>query len=137
MPKTEMVAPTFQELTASDATQEGNIALQFKADDGNLYRVEIAKAIVGATVLNIIGQLNKLRPATLEDDRRQSDRIMSLHLTALRPMLTAKGELGLAMVLEESLEVGLQLKRDAIPVLKNVLDQLYDLTAPPTGASEH
>ncbi len=65
------------------------------------------------------------------------DPLQSLQLTAFRPMLTPKGEPGLAMVLAGDLEVGLRLKREAIPGLKNVLDQLENLTSPPNGAQKH
>ncbi len=137
MAETENQAPTFLRLTAADLTDDGDIALQFLAKDKQLYRVEIAKRIIGAVVTTAIGLLNKTEIATLDTTRRQSDPLMSLRLTALRPMLTPEGAPSLALVLENALEVGLELKREAIPALKSVLDELENLTSPPSDAQKH
>ncbi len=137
MSETENQAPAFLRLTARDLTDDGNIALQFLAKDDQFYRVEIAKPIIGAVVLTIIGLLNKTQPATLDNTRRQSDRLMSLQLIAFRAMVTPKGGPGLAMVLANALEVGLELKREAIPALKSELDKLENLTLPPNDAQKH
>ncbi len=137
MADTEIQAPAFVQLLASDLTDNGNVVLQFLGEDDQRYRVEIAKRIVGAVVMNVIGQKNKSRPAMLDDARRQSDPLMSLRLRALRPMLTSEGKPSLAMVLAGGLEVGLELEREAIPALKNTLDKLEDLTAPPSDAPKH
>ncbi len=82
MSETENQAPAFLRLTARDLTNDGNIALQFLAKDDQLYRVEISKPIIGAVVMTIIGLLNKTQIATLDMNRRKSDPIMSLPLTA-------------------------------------------------------
>ncbi len=137
MVETEYQAPTFIELTAADLTKDGDIALQFLAKDNQLYRVEIAKGIIGTMVTTTIGLLNKTQLATLDTTRRESDPMMSLRLTGLRPMITPQGSPALALVLENALEVGLELKREAIPALNSVLDQLYNLTAPPNDAQKH
>jgi hypothetical protein len=137
MAEPENQAPVFLRLTAEGLTDDGNIVLQFLAKDDQLYRVEIAKPIIGAVVLNIIGLLNKTQLATLDTTRRRSDPLMSLQLTAFRAMVTPKGAPGLAMVLANALEVGIELKREAIPVLKSVLDQLENLTSPPNDAQKH
>ena len=115
MAETEFRAPAFTKLTSADLADDGNIALQFLDKDDRLYGVEIAKPIIGAVVLTIIGLLNKTQVATLDTTRRESDQITSLQLTAFRPMLTPKGEPGLAMVLEGALEVGLQMKSELVP----------------------
>ena len=137
MANTEIQAPAFVKLLASDLTDDGNIVLQFLGEDDRRYRVEIAKPIIGAVIANAVGQLNKTKPAALDDARRESDPLMCLRMTGLRPMLTPEGGPGLAMVLEGALEVGLELKREAIPALKNTLDKLEDLTAPPSDAPKH
>ena len=137
MAETQFEAPAFIKLTASALTDSGNIVLQFSTEDDKLYRIEIAKPIVGAFIATVIGQFNKTQLATLDTTRRQSDPIMSLRLTAFRPMLTPQGGPGLAMVLENALEVGLELKREAIPSLKNELDKLENLTAPPNDTKKH
>ncbi len=137
MAEPENQAPAFLRLTAGDLTDDGNITLRFLAKDDQLYRVEIAKPIISAVVITIIGLLNRAQLATLDTTRRMGDPLQSLQLTAFRPMLTPKGEPGLAMVLAGDLEVGLRLKREAIPALKNVLDQLENLTSPPNGAQKH
>ena len=137
MAETEFRAPAFTNLTAADLTDDGNIALQFLDKDGRLYGVEIAKRLIGAVVLTIIGLQNKTQVAALDTTRRESDPITSLQLTVFRPSLTPKGEPGLAMVLEGALEVNLQMKRDTIPALKSVLDQLENLTSPPNDAQKH
>ena len=137
MVEPENQAPAFLRLTAGDLTDDGNIALQFLAKDDQLYRIEIAKPIIGAVVTTIIGLLNETQPAMLDTTRRQSDPLQSLQLTGLRPMVTAEGEPSLAMVLAGGLEVGLRLKREAIPALKTVLDQLEGLTSPPSDAPKH
>ncbi len=137
MVETEYQAPTFIELTAADLTKDGDIALQFLAKDNQLYRVEIAKGIIGAMVTTTIGLLNKTQLAVLDTTRRESDPLMSLRMTGLRPMMTTQGAPALALVLENAMEVGLELKRGAIPALKNVLDQLENLTSPPTDEKKH
>ncbi len=137
MVEPENQAPAFLRLTAGDLTDDGNIALRFLAKDDQLYRVEIAKPIISAVVITIIGLLNRAQLATLDTTRRMGDPLQSLQLTAFRPMLTPKGEPGLAMVLAGDLEVGLRLKREAVPALKNVLDQLENLTSPPNDVQKH
>jgi len=134
---TEFTAPVFRDVTAVDTTMAGNIVLQFRSHDEKSFRIEIAKRIIGTTIMMILGALKETRPATLDTDRRHSDEIKSLRLTALRPMLTPAGAPGLALVLQNHLEVSLELKREAIPALKNVLDQLDTLTAPGKGGPEH
>ena len=136
MSETENQAPAFLRLTARDLTDDGNIALQFLAKDDQFYSIEITKPIIGAVVLTIIGLLNKTQPATLDTTRRQGDPLQSLQLIGFRSMVTAKGKPALAMVLANALEVGLELKREAIPTLKSVLDQLWYLTSPPNGAQK-
>ncbi len=137
MSETENQAPAFLRLTAEDLTHDGNIALQFLAKDDQFYSIEIAKPIIGAVVLTMIGLLNKTQPATLDTTRRQADPLMSLQLIAFRSMVTAKGKPALAIVLANALEVGLELKREAIPALKNVLDQLENLTSSPNDVQKH
>ena len=137
MAELENQAPTFLELTASDLTDDGNIALQFLAEDKQLYRVEITRPIIGAMIIVIVGLLNKTQLAALDTTRRQSDPMASLQLTSFRPMLTSEGGPGLTIVLQNALEVGLWLKREAIPALKNALDQLENLTSPPNDAQKH
>ncbi len=134
---TEFTAPVFHDITAVDTTKAGNVVLQFQSRDKKSYRFEIAKSITGATVMMILGALKGTSSATLDSDRRHSDEIKSLRLTALRPMVTPSGGPGLALVLQNHLEVSLELKREAIPALKNVLDELETLTAPRKGKSEH
>ena len=107
MAEPENQAPVFLRLTAEDLTDDGNIVLQFLAKDDQLYRVEIAKPIIGGVVISIIGLLNKTQLATLDTTRRRSDPLMSLQLTAFRAMVTPKGAPGLAMVLANALEVGI------------------------------
>ena len=134
---TEFAAPVFQGITGADATEAGNVVVGFQTENGEPYRIEISKGIVGSTIAMIAAALKKTGLATLDDNRRESDRITSLRLTAFRPMITPDGEPGLAMVLQNHLEVPVVMKRDAIPALKTVLDQLENLTAPPSGAPEH
>ena len=137
MAETENQAPTFIDLTAADLTEDGDIALQFLAKDDQLYSIEIARRIIGAMVTTTIGLLNKTQLAMLDTTKRETDPIMSLQLTSFRPMLTEEGTPALAMVLSNGLEVGLRLKREAIPHLKNDLDKLENLTSPPSGAQKH
>ena len=137
MVETEFQAPKFVALTAWALTDDGDIALQFSTEDDELHSIEIAKSIIGAVVASVVGLLNKTNLATLVTTRRKSDALATLPVTALRPMLTAQGEPGLAMVLADGLEFGIRMKRDAIPALKNALDQLEDLTSPASGELKH
>ena len=75
MAETQNIAPTFQQITAGNINEAGDVALQFRAKDKQLYKIELANAITGATVLAIIGQLDKHTPAALDPDKRKSDPI--------------------------------------------------------------